>query len=218
MKDEDFVSKEKAQEALSILQEAADLIKFSASHKQQVLNTLKNFVHQYPAGAYPEGVWRQHPAGVAEKVMDVSQWERLRSLVHDQEEKLKVSWGTDLADRIARIFQSYRSRDTEHIRTQKELTDDVISWMRALEMYISCAIGEVHKEKDARLRGAISVIESSIQKLRDRKLNLAQSYHWQSVDVFRSDADVSRYIERIRELENELKIARGESVDEDLAF
>jgi hypothetical protein len=61
-----------------------------------------------------------------------------------------------------------------------------------------------HAEKNARLRGAIELLESAVEKLRHQHLeDLFSIYHWP--DVFRSDYPTRSLMERIHDLERQLK-------------
>jgi hypothetical protein len=61
-----------------------------------------------------------------------------------------------------------------------------------------------HAEKNARLRGAIELLETAIEKLRYQNLeSLFDIYRWP--DLFRSEWPTRRLMERIHDLERQVK-------------
>lgn len=87
---------------------------------------------------------------------------------------------------------------------------DYLTYFRALVIVLEMTgQAATHREKDARLRGAIELLEGMIQKLRYSDLGaMLGGFRWP--DIFRSDWPQQRLLDRVRVLEAELAEARKE--------
>lgn len=74
-----------------------------------------------------------------------------------------------------------------------------------------------HKEKNTLLKGLVRQIETSIRKVKENQ-NSFIANEWEShPDLFASDYPIRAYLERIKDLENQVeRLKKGESAtDED---
>lgn len=111
---------------------------------------------------------------------------------------------------VQMAIDGYKSAETKALTKLKSFKEDVLVYLRAIALVAeTVGNGGTHREKDARLRGLISQIESAIQRVRDDEEQFVKSWYTKP-DLFRSDYPVGRYMERIRELENENKKLKGE--------
>lgn len=120
---------------------------------------------------------------------------------------------------VKNIISTYRNNETRALAKLKSFKEDVLIYLRAIAL-LAETVGNAgtHKEKDSRLRGLIAQIETAIQKVRDERERFTDSYYWSKPDLFRSEYPVQRYLEKIRELEVEIKKLKGESTNEDAGF
>ena len=119
----------------------------------------------------------------------------------------------DVVERAIYILE--RDKDNQVLKL-KRFQDDILTYLRAVAL-VADTVGNAgtHKEKDARLRGLISQIESAIQRIRDGYEYLLTSCHGGTPDLFRSDFPIQQYIKKCRELESEIKFLKGESTQSD---
>ena len=109
------------------------------------------------------------------------------------------------AERIKSILREYEDKTTKAYSDVKHVRDDMLTFFRALALVLNMT-GEAatHAEKNARLRGAIELLESAIEKLRHQNLeSLFDIYRWP--DLFRSDWPTRRLMDRIHDLERQVK-------------
>jgi len=131
--------------------------------------------------------------------------EKIKGVIEKYQENNRVWYGGELDLQINEVIRHYQDIATDSLAGSKSFRDDMLTYMRALAMITEMAANAAtHAEKNARLRGMIELIESTIQKLRDMEFNF-QSCHWRKPDVFRSDYPVLQYIRRIHELEHQIQ-------------
>lgn len=123
-------------------------------------------------------------------------WEREHHVYHR---------GGDATDvRIDAMVRYFRDQSVRAYEEAHAFREDLITHLRALVIVGEGALSAgTHREKDARLRGLISVVDAGIDRLREYRFKSERSWHWP--DVFRSDYPVRRYIDRIRELEQQVE-------------
>lgn len=115
------------------------------------------------------------------------------------------------AERLDSMLLFYRNKTVDAIADTKHLRDDVLIYMRAIAMIVEqAADAGTHSEKNARLRGVISMCETAIKRLRNEEFDFNKRFYWHE-DIFRSDMPTRHYIERISELEREIdKMKKGQ--------
>lgn len=118
-------------------------------------------------------------------------------------------WNADreyFPDLVRSAVESLEHKEQKQIQRLKRFQDDSLTYLRALSL-IATSVGNAgtHSEKNARLRGMISLIESAIQSVRDGYEDLLTREWAANPDLFRSDYPVRSYIEKINQLQDEIK-------------
>lgn len=123
-------------------------------------------------------------------------------------------------ERLVNVVKSavYRleQKEKNQVLKFKAFQDDILTYLRAIAL-VADTVGnaDTHKEKNARMRGLLAQIESAIQVVRDGAEYLLTGYYTGMPDLFRSNYPVQQYINRCRELENEIKFLKGDSSSTD---
>lgn len=127
---------------------------------------------------------------------------------HQTKQNFHQGFGST-AERAKSVLREYEDKATSALSDVKAFRDDMLTYFRALVLILTMT-GEAatHAEKAARLRGAIELLESAIEQLRKKDLDLLFSM-WRWPDLFRSDWPTRRLMERIHDLERELKDAQA---------
>ena len=123
---------------------------------------------------------------------------------HQNKQNYHQGFGTP-AERIKSILREYEDKTVKAYSGVKHFRDDMLTYFRALSLVLTMTGNAgTHAEKNARLRGAIELLESAVEKLRHQHLeDLFSIYHWP--DVFRSDYPTRSLMERIHDLERQVK-------------
>ena len=130
---------------------------------------------------------------------------KIDDIVIKYEQEDRHTYATALPERVEYLIRRYRDLATNQLSGVKAARDDMLVYLRALAMIVEMAgNANTHNEKNARLRGCIELIETTIQKLREQEFNF-QFSTWHMPDVFRSDYPTIEYIRRIHQLEEELE-------------
>jgi len=131
--------------------------------------------------------------------------EKLSSILREHEEKQSIRYGGDISERLQHVLQEYNSVAVQALSGAKAFRDDVIVDLRAIVLYLeTVGNGYTHKEKDARLRGLVELLEKQIHSLRTMELDFSRQWHRYD-DVFRSDFPTRELMSRIYALEAENK-------------
>jgi hypothetical protein len=107
---------------------------------------------------------------------------------------------------LEQAFRNLQNKEQNSLLKLKRFQDDILTFLRAIAL-VADSVGNAatHKEKSARMRGLIAQIESAIQKVRNGYEDLLTRYWYDKPDLFRSDYPVLQYIQKSRQLEEELK-------------
>lgn len=136
-------------------------------------------------------------------------FEEVEQYIKNHEAYNKISHYGSRTERIGRLLHAYRQSEAEVQGKLSSFKQDVMLWMKAFALVIdSVSNASTHSEKNARLRGAIEMVESAVGKLRGDFDHFAMSYS-RNPDIFRSEYPVRKYVERIRELEQKLSKLEG---------
>lgn len=117
-------------------------------------------------------------------------------------------WTADktLAERTARIVEHYQRMATRSVESAMNERKGIVSWLRAIAICAQAVSwAETHREKDARLRGMIEVIETSITRIQDMPSEYA--YFDGGVDSWAKSDFPTRDMKR-RILDQQAEIAR----------
>lgn len=128
--------------------------------------------------------------------------------------------GLSVSEHVHLIIRNYNRIAANSVSGQKNFQNDMVTHLKAISLVVDM-IGNAstHAEKGARLRGLSELIETTIRKLQEKRVEFGYSwYGWD--DVFASDYPVRHYIDQIRQLErekqelqNQLGATRAEGVD-----
>lgn len=147
---------------------------------------------------------------------DVSggQFMQIRAVVEDHERRIRTHYGSfALSERVDRLLGHYHDTATNSIAAAKAFAEDVSVALRALALVAdSVASAGTHREKDARLRGLIEILEGALTRVRNHQWDVQNTsiYSFLPQDVFRSDYPQRRALDRIRELESQLAEVKGD--------
>ena len=135
-----------------------------------------------------------------------SQLEEIRALIREHQDKQRISQGFGTpAQLVKSVLREYEDKTTKAYSDVNHFRNDMLTYFRAMSLILTMT-GEAatHAEKNARLRGAIELIEAAVEKLRRQNLeSLFDIYRWP--DLFRSDWPTRRLMERIHDLEQQVK-------------
>lgn len=118
------------------------------------------------------------------------------------------------AERVKAVLRQYEDKAVSALRDTKQFRDDMLTYFRALCIVLEMTgQAATHAEKNARLRGATELLEQMADRLRRTDLEIVFShFYWR--DAFASDWPTRRLMERIHELENELKEIQNQSLSQ----
>jgi chromosome segregation ATPase len=154
-------------------------------------------------------------------LMTVKELEPLLNVVDEQSKKIRYYDNSlqsyyNLYRKICKIIEHYECQRLGLLAKLKNFKDDVIVYLRALAMVAnSVSNADTHAEKNARLRGMLSQLESAIKAVKEEQNDFLNEY-WGTPDLFRSDYPIREYVQKIRNLESKLqslKLKHPESFD-----
>jgi hypothetical protein len=150
------------------------------------------------------------------KIQDtpIADWDRLEKFVRQHEEKQHVRYFGEMIERAVAIVEHYHSKAVQSMGHTELFQQELLVNLRALALVAnSVADGHTHGEKNARLRGLISMIETAYHKISKWRIEVQSSLPiWSYEDVFRADYPAQHYLNRISDLEAALAKATGEPV------
>lgn len=161
-----------------------------------------------------------------EEVCSLRVWNQFTLAIADIEKQhsIQVPRNATPIDRALANFLVLRSRYKKQLEEFQSFQSDVICYLRALALTVeSTANGGTHAEKDARFRGVIALLETSIDRVRKSHSDFVSSHYWNQPDLFRSDYPVRPLLDKLRQQEAEIKALKGESpkvesISDDLIF
>lgn len=148
----------------------------------------------------------------AKQALDIAnvQLSHIDELIAKHEKELRTSFSDSRVGKVEGLLNKYRRKADDAIQgTNKfrhELMVNLQAWGLVLQMVDNAA---THKEKNARLRGCIELVNGTITKL--------QSHHFESVyyfrdwpNIFLADGANKALMQRIHSLEEQLKAATAQ--------
>jgi hypothetical protein len=134
-----------------------------------------------------------------------------------KDEHVKVETPYQLHDLATRALTNYKNNEVLAVSNLKTFQEDVLVYLRSISLYAQ-SVGEAgtHREKDARLRGLISVIETAIGNVRGQRTNLISGSWSEHPDLFTSDYHIRHYTGQINELQHKLNQAYKQLKDNNL--
>lgn len=133
----------------------------------------------------------------------------IKKLVDEHADKQGYLYSYPLDQQVKAVIRKYEDVATRNLAGVKAFRDEVIVMLRALSL-IAETVGNAgtHREKEARVRGLVELLESSIKRLAEADFTFQRSY-WNMPNVFRSDYPIHQYIEKIYKLEAEIARLTG---------
>jgi hypothetical protein len=151
-----------------------------------------------------------------QKIEQVMTAEQLRYCVQMTNKHLEYRHTEEFLPLILeQAFRNLQNKEQNSLLKLKRFQDDILTFLRAIAL-VADSVGNAatHREKNSRMRGLIGQIESAIQKVRDGYEDLLTRYWYDKPDLFRSDYPVLQYIQKSRQLEEELKaLKEGKTPD-----
>lgn len=133
-----------------------------------------------------------------------AEWEEIQQVLDEYGEKTHWHHGGAYHDQVKGTIEHFKDSAIQALAGAKATRDDMLTYFRAIVIVIESALAAAtHKEKDARLRGAIDVLERALHKLHQMQFNFSYRI-WDKPDVFRSDFPTRDLMERIHTLEQRL--------------
>jgi len=134
-----------------------------------------------------------------------SHWESIVAEVRDSDKsKSVITLSDDPGEKILIALREAREGEISAIAARKNILKDVEVWMRAIQMVIESAIiGDLDDEINARLRGASSIVESSLYKIAEAEKEGIATW-WNRPSIFKSDVHYWHYIQKIEYLRSAL--------------
>lgn len=146
----------------------------------------------------------------------------VRETIEQVEKEVCVRGDGSPAERIRQAVRNAIWKRERAEEAYRHLGQDMLVWVRAVGLAANMVSnGGTHREKDARMRGMIEMIESAVQAIRNAMEDGKDYFGYRVPDVFRSDYPVREYKQKIFELERELERVKGKNKDEttdDYAF
>ena len=139
--------------------------------------------------------------------------EELRAIddILQQHERLLRHYGPGdtLAERLKQVITHYQNGATRTVANVDQFRQDLLIQFRAFGLVVDMAgNASTHSEKNARLRGLAEMIATSVQQLREFKLDNFEVSLWSFPDLFRTDFPTRSYVQRIHTLEDEITTLR----------
>lgn len=140
----------------------------------------------------------------------------IEALIREHADKLRYhqSFGSP-ADRVKSLLSIYEDKTADAYRHAKQFRDDMLVYFRALIIILDMTgSAHTHAEKNARLRGAVELLERMVEELRRHDYRVMFS-HFSWRDSFASDLSTRSMAQRIRELEAENAALRQPSAPDE---
>jgi hypothetical protein len=151
------------------------------------------------------------PASLMEEV------DQFRDLLNEHQDKQRWSVHGRLRDRLASVIAGYERIAADALEGASQVRADMLTFLRSVVFVLETIEGDhiSHHEKNARIRGAIAVLEKHIGSLRDERFNFSDSVWRRSQDLFRWDGAERRLRDRVKELEAEVTELRQRTASND---
>lgn len=135
-------------------------------------------------------------------IADINSYFDLINQLSSEQDTIKTHFSGSFADKLRYVLDHYRDLATRQLRRTKEFRDDMLTWLRAMAIVVeSAGNASTHREKAARIRGAIEIIEGAVSTLRKQEFEIGHGSYFPFDDIFRSDYPTRELLARIQELE-----------------
>ncbi len=142
------------------------------------------------------------------------QLKQVEKVIQAHEDRIRISHCGGIAEQLASLLEHYHSKAVQSMSHTERFQQELLVNLRALALIAnSVAEGHTHSEKNARIRGLISMLESAYHKISQWRIDVQSSLPpWSYENVFRADYPAQHYLRRISDLEAQLAKATGEPV------
>lgn len=139
-----------------------------------------------------------------------------RKVITEAEETERYSWGGyTLPDKVKSLYRHMQDKVWRAEREFKHFREDMQVWTRAVGIYaVSVGNAGTHREKDARLRGLVEMVEGAVDNIRESRGRDDNYFGIRVPDVFRSDYPVREYKEQIYRLQAEVERLKAADKDD----
>lgn len=128
----------------------------------------------------------------------------LSSIIAEHEKEINISYCGNDVEKVKCILNHYKTKCLDAATAIKSMQGDVSVWFRAVGIILeTVANAATHGEKNARIRGLIEFVETSISKIRD--MQLEHYYTWHSPDLWRSEYPVKTLMNENKELKAQIE-------------
>lgn len=130
-------------------------------------------------------------------------------LVKDHQSRIRIHRADGIVNQLNGVIQDYQHSAELALSAAADFREEVLRWFCGLRIVAdSVANAGTHSEKNARLRGLTEILDSASEKLRKMHFDITLGSAWP--DVFRTDYPTRHFLERIRELESQVKAYEAE--------
>jgi len=130
------------------------------------------------------------------------------AVLRQHEQRLQRYEHGSIFGRLQQVLSHYEEGTARTIAHVEQFKTDLMVQLRAWSLIVNMAgNAATHNEKNARLRGMSELLESAIGTLRDMSFE-SEVHAWQFDDLFRSTFSSRVYVQRIHELEAEVKLLK----------
>lgn len=173
---------------------------YSTDHNLHLRNLLGSIAHKSAEALNESNTGAALSQSRKQMVVAAERWE-------EEAQRDFGAWrytGDTLVERIGRVVNHYKRIAERSLHNADTFRRDMLTWMRAMAINAdSVSWASTHREKDARLRGLVEVIEAACKKVEEIK---ADGYAWDGLkDWQRSDYPTRDLTHQIQQMEQELK-------------
>lgn len=179
-----------------------------------------------------DGCWFNLPSGQTATRLDVtipvkgrvecpasimSEVDEWRDMLRKSMEKRGFIHHGRLADMLASCLAGYEGVAAEALNGASGVRDDMLVMLRSVVFVLETVVGDhlSHFQKNERIRGAMGVLERHIQSLREERFNFRGSVWRRDRDLFQWDEPERRLRDKVRELEQRIKVLTAAPNPED---
>lgn len=127
------------------------------------------------------------------------------AFIEQHARKQHWSSGSNEFERIREIVSHYEEAARNANFGAERFRDQMVLNLRAISMCLEMTGNAgTHSEKNARLRGALEIIERIVSQLQEEKFDFSRTYWRFSVDSYRTDYPVRELLDSVHRLKEEL--------------
>lgn len=145
---------------------------------------------------------------------EAEQLQAVERVVKNHQQRIHITHCGQISDQIASILEHYHDKALRSMSHTDQFQQELLVNFRALALVAnSAAEGHTHGEKNARLRGLISMLEGAYDKISKWRIGVQSTLPpWSYEPVFQANYPAQHYLRRISDLEAHLAKVTGEPV------